>query len=48
MSLTDTGYWWSFVDEDGRVLLNMDETRSRLEFLRRDPHVSLTVLAEGN
>ena len=34
--------------EDGRILLNMDDTRRRLEFMRRDPRVSLTVLAEGN
>ena len=35
-----TWYLW-----DGeRVLLNMDESRARLGFLRRDPRVSLTVL----
>lgn len=39
-----TWYDW----EDGRVLLSMDGTRRRLEFLRHDPRVSLTVLAEGN
>ena len=33
-----------FVWEDGRVLVNMDEGRLRLEHLRRDPRVSLTVL----
>src|SRR5689334_4025403 len=27
-----------------RVLLNMDESRARLGFMRRDPRVSLTVL----
>src|SRR2546430_5452270 len=32
--------------EDGRVLLNMEETGLRLKFLRRDPRVSLTVLDE--
>ncbi|MFE5190051.1 PPOX class F420-dependent oxidoreductase [Streptomyces sp. NPDC056628] len=37
---TPTWYLW----EDGRVLLNMDEGRVRLEHLRRDPRVSLTVL----
>jgi hypothetical protein len=31
-----TWYDW----EDGRVLLNMDETRLRLRFLRRDPRAS--------
>jgi PPOX class probable F420-dependent enzyme len=35
-----TWYVW-----DGeRVLLNMDEARARLGFMRRDPRVSLTVL----
>jgi len=35
-----TWYLW-----DGeRVLLNMDESRARLGFIRRDPRVSLTVL----
>jgi PPOX class probable F420-dependent enzyme len=36
-----TWYDW----EDGRVLLNMDESRLRLGHLRRDPRVALTVLA---
>jgi PPOX class probable F420-dependent enzyme len=35
-----TWYDW----EDGRVLLNMDESRARLRFMRSDPRVSLTVL----
>jgi PPOX class probable F420-dependent enzyme len=35
-----TWYDW----EDGRVLLNMDETRLRLGYMRRDPRVALTVL----
>ena len=35
-----TWYDW----EDGRVLLNMDETRLRLGYLRANPSVSLTVL----
>ena len=34
-----TWYLW----EDGRVLVNMAESRTRLEHLRRDPRVSLTV-----
>jgi PPOX class probable F420-dependent enzyme len=34
---------WYLWDGD-RVLLNMDESRARLGFLRRDPRVSLTVL----
>jgi len=35
-----TWYDW----EDGRVLLNMDESRLRLGYMRRDPRVALTVL----
>jgi PPOX class probable F420-dependent enzyme len=35
-----TWYLW----ENGRVLVNMDEGRARLDYLRRDPRVSLTVL----
>lgn len=35
-----TWYDW----EDGRVLLNMDESRLRLRFLRHDPRAALTVL----
>jgi PPOX class probable F420-dependent enzyme len=35
-----TWYLW----EDGRVLVNMDEGRKRLAYLRNDPRVSLTVL----
>jgi PPOX class probable F420-dependent enzyme len=39
-----TWYDW----EDGRVLLNMEDTRKRLDHLRANPHVSLTVLQDGN
>lgn len=35
-----TWYLW----ENGRVLVNLDRTRRRLEYIRRDPRVSLTVL----
>lgn len=42
-STVATWYLW----EDGRVLVNMDESRKRIEHLRRDPHVSLTVLNGG-
>ncbi|MFR9727975.1 PPOX class F420-dependent oxidoreductase [Saccharopolyspora sp. MS10] len=35
-----TWYLW----DDGRVLVNMDEGRTRLGHLRRDPRVTLTVL----
>lgn len=34
--------WYLF--EDGRVLINLDHSRARLEHLRADPRVSLTVL----
>ncbi|GAA5040112.1 PPOX class F420-dependent oxidoreductase [Streptomyces siamensis] len=35
-----TWYLW----DDGRVLVNMDEGRKRLEHLRGDPRVTLTIL----
>jgi PPOX class probable F420-dependent enzyme len=35
-----TWYLW----EEGRALVNMDEGRRRLAYLREDPRVSLTVL----
>lgn len=38
-----TWYLW----DDGRILVNMDEGRRRLSHLRKDPRVSLTVLAES-
>ena len=37
-----TWYRW----EDGRVLINLDARRKRLQHLRRDPRVSLTVLGD--
>jgi PPOX class probable F420-dependent enzyme len=39
-----TWYDW----EGGRALLNMDASRLRLRFLRRDPRASLTVMEDGN
>jgi PPOX class probable F420-dependent enzyme len=39
-----TWYDW----EDGRVLVNMENTRLRLRFMRRDPRVSLTVLGKSS
>jgi PPOX class probable F420-dependent enzyme len=39
-----TWYLW----EGGRVLVNMDEGRKRLEYLRADPRVSLTVLGKDD
>lgn len=38
---TPTWYLW----EDGRALISLDQGRVRLRHLRRDPRVSLTVLA---
>ncbi|MET4642330.1 PPOX class F420-dependent oxidoreductase [Streptomyces sp. NPDC006539] len=40
---TPTWYLW----DDGRVLVNMDEGRKRLDHIRRDPRVALTVLDEA-
>lgn len=37
---TATWYLW----DDGRVLVNMDEGRKRLQHVRNDPRVTLTVL----
>jgi PPOX class probable F420-dependent enzyme len=37
-----TWYLW----DEGRVLVNMDASRARLEHLRRDPRVALTVLGD--
>ena len=37
---------WYLLEDDGRILVNMDEGRRRLHYLRHDPRVSLTVLAE--
>jgi PPOX class probable F420-dependent enzyme len=39
-----TWYDW----EDGRVLLNMADSRLRLGFLRSDPRAALTVLGDEN
>ena len=42
-----TAATWYLWEDDGRVLVNLDESRVRLKHLRRDPRVSLTVLAEN-
>ncbi|ASU78363.1 PPOX class F420-dependent enzyme [Actinopolyspora erythraea] len=34
--------------ENGRILVNMDEGRKRLEYVRAEPRVSLTVLASDD
>jgi PPOX class probable F420-dependent enzyme len=39
-----TWYVW----EDGRVLVNMDEGRKRLDYLRNDPRVSITVVGKDD
>jgi PPOX class probable F420-dependent enzyme len=39
-----TWYLW----EDGRVLVNMDASRARLDHIREDPRVALTVLDGEN
>lgn len=39
-----TWYLW----EGGRVLVNMDESRRRLEYLRADPRVSITVMGQDD
>ena len=38
---------WYVMDGD-RILVNMDEGRKRLEYLRADPRVSITVLDENS
>jgi PPOX class probable F420-dependent enzyme len=38
---------WYVLDGD-RILVNMEDTRKRLDHLRRDPRVSLTVLDEAS
>ncbi|GAB2696019.1 PPOX class F420-dependent oxidoreductase [Thalassiella azotivora] len=38
---------WYLLDGD-RLLVNLDESRTRLQHLRRDPRVSLTVLADDD
>jgi len=37
---------WYLLDGD-RILVNMDEGRKRLDYLRQDPRVTLTVLDEA-
>lgn len=37
-----------YLMEGHRVLVNMDEGRRRLDYLRNDPRVSISVLAEGD
>ena len=39
---------WYLREDDGRILVNMDEGRKRLDYLRADPRVTLTVLDDDN
>jgi len=39
-----TWYLW----DEGRVLVNMDAQRKRVEYLRNDPRASITILAEDD
>jgi len=39
---------WYLLEDDGRILVNMDAGRRRLEYIRQDPRVSLTVLDGDN
>lgn len=39
---------WYLLEDDGRILVNMDEGRKRLEYLQQDRRVSLTALKEGD
>ena len=39
---------WYLLEDDGRILLNLDATRARLKHLRTDPRVALTVLEGDN
>lgn len=41
---TATWYLW----ENGRVLVNMDEARKRLAYMRDDPRVSITVVGQDD
>jgi PPOX class probable F420-dependent enzyme len=36
---------WYLLEDDGRILLGLDAKRARLQHMRADPRVSLTVLA---
>jgi PPOX class probable F420-dependent enzyme len=35
---------WYLLEDDRHILVNMDASRKRLEYLQQDPRVSLTVL----
>ena len=37
---------WYLLEDDGRILVNMDHSRVRVQHLRRDPRIALTALAD--
>lgn len=39
---------WYLVEDDGRILVNMDAERKRNDYMRANPRVSLTALREGS
>ena len=39
---------WYLVEDDGRVLVNMDGGRKRNDYMRNDPRVTLTALKDGD
>ena len=38
---------WYLVEDDGRVLVNMDAERARVAWMRQDPRVALTAVKDG-
>jgi PPOX class probable F420-dependent enzyme len=38
---------WYLVEDDGRILVNMDAERRRNEYMRKEPRISLTALKDG-
>ena len=38
---------WYLVEDDGRILVNMDAGRARVQWLRHDGRVALTALEDG-
>lgn len=41
-----TAATWYLLEEDGRVLLNLDAERVRMQHLRRDPRFALDVISD--
>jgi PPOX class probable F420-dependent enzyme len=39
---------WYILDDDGRIFVNMDESRKRLDYVQNDPRVSVTVLDDDD